>query len=90
MTGFDYAEAMQSISEIGDAMSFLIKNDFIAWVLHNVSVDQNVVIVNDDDTDKEGKVAMLSTLPSDDQNCKTFNGMMEEMNNFIMMNSPWF
>ncbi len=67
---------------------FLI--DIATWVPHDVKFNCNGKIINDDDNDQERNSMVLSTLTNNEQNYKTFNGMREEMDDFIMMNSPWF
>ncbi len=69
---------MQSLPEVNNAMSFLMRNNFIArpnnspgtvakWVSSKITISVDGGIINNDNTVREGNNAVLGTLPADQE-----------------------
>ncbi len=96
----DYGDAMQSLPKVNNAMSFLTRNNFIVgpntalgtvavWVSQNITIGFDGEIINNNNTAREGNIAVLGTLLAGQENFNISNCKTGEMNDFITMNSPW-
>ncbi len=97
---FDWVDAMKSLPEVNNAMSFLTRNNFIVgpnnppgpvatWIFWNIAISVDGEIINKENTLRKGNNAVIGILPADQENKNIFNSTTGEMIDFITMNSPW-
>ncbi len=97
---FDYMDAMQSLPEVNNAMSFLTTNNFIAGpnnppgtiamcVSENITISVDGETIINSNTSREGNNSVLGSLPAVQENYNIFNCTIGEMNDFITLNCFW-